>query len=293
MRISKPVLIAEIGCNHLGDINVAKKLIDVAADFCNIKYVKFQKRNNKILFSKKEYKSAHPVPKNSYGKTYGEHRDFLEFNLRQHIYLAKYCKKKKIEYFSSVWDIISAKEICKINPSIIKIGSGTNLNFPVLNYLCNKFEGTIHLSLGMTSKEEEKEILNLFIKNRRNQDLVLYACTSDYPVQSKDACLLEIERLQKNYIQNKKIIRDVGFSGHHLGIALDIAAYVLGAKYIERHFTLDRTLKGTDHSASLEPDGLRKLSRNLNAVYLAMKYKDKDILNCEISSRKKLKKIIS
>ena len=276
MNYSKPVLIAEVGCNHKGDLESAKEFIEVASSFCNLKYIKFQKRNPKSLLTKEEYNSPHPVPENSYGNTYGEHREYLEFNLKQHKELMNECSKKNMIYSSSVWDLISAKEISSLNPELIKVGSATNLDFEVLDYLCNNYNGKIHLSLGMTTKEEEEKIVNFFDKKKRCQDLILYACTSAYPVETDDVCLMEIERMVKKYKNTKKIF-DIGFSGHHKGIAFDIAAFTLGANYIERHFTLDRTWKGTDHAASLEPDGIRRLNKNLQSTFLALKYKDEDI----------------
>ena len=122
--------------------------------------------------------------------------------------------------------------------------------------------------------------------------MILYACTSAYPVETDDVCLLEIKRLIEKY-KTKNQVKDIGFSGHHKGISFDIAAYTLGANYIERHFTLDRTWKGTDHAASLEPDGLRRLNRNLKSLNLALKFKKKEILDIELQTRSKLKKNIN
>ena len=138
----------------------------------------------------------------------------------------------------------------------------------------------------MTSHEEEEEIIKLFEANGRAKDLVLFNCTSGYPVPFKDVCLLEITRMREAY---ESRVKAIGFSGHHLGIAVDTAAYTLGASIIERHYTLDRTWKGTDHAASLEPDGIRKLVRNLNAVHEALTYKTAEILPIEQVQRDKLK----
>ena len=120
--------------------------------------------------------------------------------------------------------------------------------------------------------------------------MVLYACTSAYPCEVKDLYVLEIKKIIDEY---KDRIFNVAFSGHHLGIAMDVGAYVLGAKYIERHFTLDRSMKGTDHSASLEPSGLSKLCRDLNNMYLGLKYKNGIIIKSELDQRKKLKRFLS
>ncbi|MBQ4214741.1 MAG: N-acetylneuraminate synthase family protein, partial [Bacteroidales bacterium] len=129
--------------------------------------------------------------------------------------------------------------------------------------------------------------LQFFESKKRNKDLVIYACTSGYPVPFNDVCLLELTRFRKEYSGR---VKSIGFSGHHLGIAVDSAAVALGAEWIERHFTLDRTWKGTDHAASLEPDGLRKLARDCRAVATALSYKQKDILDIELVQRDKLKK---
>lgn len=285
--MKEPKIIAEIGCNHKGDIDIAKEMILTAAKYCKADIVKFQKRCNKELLTPEEYNAPHPNPHNSYGNTYGEHREFLEFTLEQHKQLKKWCEEYGIEYSTSVWDVTSAKEITSLRPSLIKVPSACNLNKNLLQYLCDNFEGEIHLSFGMTTKEEEESIVEFFEKNKRNMDLVIYSCTSGYPVPFEDICLLEITRMREQYSNRVKAI---GFSGHHLGIAVDSAAVALGAEFIERHFTLDRTWKGTDHAASLEPDGVRKLVRDCKAVYKALSYKQIDILDIESVQRNKLKK---
>jgi N-acetylneuraminate synthase len=138
----------------------------------------------------------------------------------------------------------------------------------------------------MTTHEEEENIVKLFEANGRNKDLVLFNCTSGYPVPFEDICLLEITRMKKAYGDR---VKKIGFSGHHLGIAADVAAMTLGADVFERHYTLDRTWKGTDHAASLEPDGVRRLVRDLNNVHKALTYKQQEILPIEQVQRDKLK----
>lgn len=282
-----PKIIAEIGCNHKGDMSIAKELIMTAATYCKADVVKFQKRCNTELLSQEEYNTPHPNPANSYGDTYGAHRDFLEFDTEQHKQLQAWCKEFGIEYSTSVWDVTSAKEIASLKPSLIKIPSACNLNKPMLEYLCDNYEGEIHLSFGMTTKQEEEDIISFFESKGRNMDLVLYNCTSGYPVPFEDICLLEITRMREAYASRVKAI---GFSGHHLGIAVDSAAIALGAEWVERHYTIDRTWKGTDHAASLEPDGVRKLVRDCKAVAKALTYKSTDILDIESVQRNKLKK---
>jgi N-acetylneuraminate synthase len=174
-----------------------------------------------------------------------------------------------------------------INPSIIKVPSACNNNTDLLRILRDEYNGEVHVSLGMTTKLEEKNIVDFFesVGQAKNR-LVIYACTSGYPVPFEDVSLLEIKRLHNNY-ENR--VKDIGFSGHHLGISIDISAFTLGANIIERHFTKDRTWKGTDHAASLEPDGFRKLVRDLKATYKSLTYKNKEILDIEQMQRDKLK----
>lgn len=285
-KYPKPFVIAEIGCNHKGEMEIAKELVKVAKIFCNVDAVKFQKRHNKELLTKEQYESPHPNPVNSYGDTYGAHREYLEFDLEQHAELKSYCEEIGITYSTSVWDLTSAKEIASLNPDFIKIPSACNNHYEMLAWLCDHYNGEIHVSTGMTTKSEISELVDFFKGKGRNKDLVLYNCTSGYPVPFEDVCLLDINVLLENYGSD---IGQVGFSGHHLGIAVDIAAYTLGAPIIERHYTLDRTWKGTDHAASLEPMGLRKLSRDLNAVHKSLSYKKTDVLPIEEVQREKLK----
>ena len=282
----KPFVIAEVGCNHMGQMEIAKDLIETAAHFCKADAIKFQKRCPRELLTPEQYNAPHPNPHNSYGATYGEHREFLEFDVEQHKQLKKWCEEAGIIYSTSVWDLTSAKEIASLNPIFIKIPSACNTHYEMLQWLCDNYEGEIQLSFGMTTHDEEEEIVKLFEKNGRAKDLVLYNCTSGYPVPFKDVCLLELNRMREAY---ESRVKAIGFSGHHLGIAVDIAAYTLGAEYIERHYTLDRTWKGTDHAASLEPDGVRKLVRNLNGAYEALTYKSEEILPIEQVQRNKLK----
>ena len=283
---NKPFVIAEAGCNHMGQMEIAKDLIETAAHFCKADAIKFQKRCPKELLTPEQYNAPHPNPVNSYGKTYGEHREFLEFTVDQHAQLKEWCEEAGIIYSTSVWDMTSAKEIASLKPQFIKIPSACNTHFEMLQWLCDNYDGEIQLSFGMTSHEEEEEIVKLLEANGRAKALILFNCTSGYPVPFKDVCLLEITRMREAYEDR---VKSIGFSGHHLGIAVDTAAYTLGANIIERHYTLDRTWKGTDHAASLEPDGIRKLVRNLTAVHEALTYKAAEILPIEQVQRDKLK----
>jgi N-acetylneuraminate synthase len=282
----KPRIVAEIGCNHMGQMDIAKELIDMAKQ-AGVKYVKFQKRNNKELLTVEQYNTPHPMPHNSYGNTYGDHREYLEFSVDQNKLLKEYCDSIDMIYSTSVWDVTSALEMIIFSPKFLKVPSACNNNFEMLRVLRDEFKGQVQISIGMTTRDEVEEIVNFFEKTDQAQSrLVIYSCTSGYPVPAQDVSLLEINWLYDNYGQR---VSEIGFSGHHNGIALDIAAYTLGARWIERHFTKDRTWKGTDHAASLEYNGLEKLSRDLNACFHALHFKESEILPIERFQRDKLK----
>lgn len=279
-------VVAEIGCNHKGEMSIAKELILTAAVYCKADYVKFQKRNNRELLPPEQYDAPHPNPANSYGPTYGAHREFLEFSTEQHRELMTFCADNNIGYSTSVWDVTSAREMASLKPVFLKVPSASNLHWEMLSVLTDEYGGGIQLSLGMTTQAEEDQIVEFFERKGRAKDLVLYACTSGYPVAFGDIALKEITRLKGKFDGR---VQSIGFSGHHLGIAADIAALALGSEWIERHFTLDRTWKGTDHAASLEPDGLRRLCRDVRNVAEALEFKREEMLPVEIETRRKLK----
>lgn len=281
-----PVLIAEVGCNHKGSLETALSFIDVAANFCHVSHIKFQKRDPRSLLSPAQYDAPHPVPENSYGPTYGAHREALELTADDHRILADACTEAGLVYSCSVWDLPSLRAITPLRPTYLKIPSACNTHIELIDAMATEFEGDIHVSLGMTTRAEEEALAERLRHHGRLGDTVIYACTSGYPVAAEESYLLEINRLCETYGSETMAI---GYSGHHLGIALDIAAYTLGATYIERHFTLDRTWKGTDHAASLEPDGLRRLRRDLDAVALALQARPTEIVDIEIPQREKLK----
>jgi len=281
-----PTLIAEIGCNHMGDLEIAKRFIEVAGSFCEVQNVKFQKRSNRDLLPPDQFDAPHPVPTNSFGDTYGEHREYLEFSLEEHRKLKDHCDERGMTYATSVWDVPSLREMVTLEPTYLKVPSAANTNVELLTEMCTDFGGQIHISLGMTTRAEEEQMMELFRRHGRAGDVVLYACTSGYPIQASEACLLEIPRLIEAYGDE---LHAVGYSGHHNGISLDTVAFTLGATYIERHFTLDRTWKGTDHAASLEPDGLRRLQRNLAQAAEALETRPQEILPDEEAQRAKLK----
>lgn len=282
----EPTVVAEIGCNHRGEMATAEELIKIAAFFCKADYAKFQKRNPRELLSDEAYAAPHPNPMHAYGETYGEHRERLELDTDQHRQLIDWCAQYGIKYACSVWDMTSAREIIALGGDYVKVPSASNTHHEMVRMICDDFGGGIHVSLGMTTRAERDALLALLDDKGRLKDTVVYHCTSGYPVPFEDCHLLEIQELAADIGER---VAAIGFSGHHLGIAVDVAAYALGARWFERHFTLDRTWKGTDHAASLEPDGLRRLCRDLRATSRALTTKPAEILEIEKPQRDKLK----
>lgn len=258
----KPVLVAELGANHQGNIDLAYDMIEAAAK-AGADYCKFQKRMPSECLTKERYEAPY-LSEHSFGRTYGEHREKLEFSRSQHEDLKNCCEVNGIKYACSVWDVTSAKDIISLGPDYIKVPSAHNEDFRLLGYLFENWEKPIHISNGMMDPHVEELWREGFCQpTTKASAIVPYVCTSKYPCDMKDLKLGDIPNWTLDY-------EEVGFSGHHRGIAVDIAAYTLGATYIERHFTLDRTMKGRDHAASLEPRGLETLARDLKAVYSAM-----------------------
>jgi len=212
-----PKVIAEIGCNHCGNFELAKELIMMAAQFSKVDVVKLQKRTPRECLTPEEYNKPHPNPANSYGKTYGEHREFLEFDIEKHRQLKAVAENFGVEYSTSVWDMTSAREVVSLNPVLIKVPSACNTHYEMLSLLCGEYGGDLHISLGMTARREEEEIVAFLEKKGRLAQTVLYHCTSGYPVPFEDLNLLEINRLIKSYGSR---VQAIGYSGHHLGIAV-------------------------------------------------------------------------
>jgi N-acetylneuraminate synthase len=265
-------------------------MIMIAASFCKADVIKFQKRTPRELLSPEAYAAPHPNPMHAYGATYGEHRERLEFTAAQHRELQTCCAQYGATYGASVWDLTSAREIIALSPAYLKIPSACNLDLQLLALIANEYAGDLHVSLGMTTRAEEERLVAELERLGLARRTILYSCTSGYPVAFEDICLEEITRLRETYTHR---VKEIGFSGHHLGIAADIAAITLGARWVERHFTLDRTAKGTDHAASLEPDGLRRLARDIRNVSKALRPKPAEILDIEFAQRAKLKRNVT
>jgi N-acetylneuraminate synthase len=248
--------IAEIGINHNGNIDIAKKLIDEAAKV-GFDAVKFQKRTIDIVYSKEILDSPRESP---WGNTQREQKEGLEFGLDQYDEIDKYCKKQKILWFASAWDTESLKFLDKYNLNYNKIASAmiTDLNF--LEEVAKRKKHTF-ISTGMSSSKNIDDAVKIFSNN--NCSFELMHCVSTYPCKSEDVNLNVIDSLKKKY--NCK----VGYSGHENGIIISLAAYVKGISSLERHITLDRSMYGSDQSASLEPRGIRELMTGIEKIKLS------------------------
>jgi N-acetylneuraminate synthase len=275
-------IIAEIGCNHQGDVDIARRMIEVAR-YCGVDAVKLQKRDNRHYLTPAQYDKVYDNP-NSFGKTYGEHREFLELSVDEHAELREHAESLGLACFASVWDANSARQMIEMNPEMVKIPSACITDENLLGAV-NTPDVPVLVSAGMSTIEE---LDRMVARLDKVDELYLFQCTSTYPCDFKDINLSVIPMLKERY---KGRVKGVGYSGHHLGIAVDIAAVAMGASLIERHFTLDRTMKGTDHAASLEPEGMRRLVRDIRAFESARGKPVKERLPCEMTSWEKLRKV--
>mgnify|MGYP001443176321 CR=1 FL=1 len=279
---NNPFIIAEIGHNHQGNTKRAKDLI-LAAKKAGASAVKLQKRNNKTLFTKKFYNSPYDNP-NSFAKTYGSHRDFLELSKNQFKELVNYSKKIKIELFATPFDIESVKFLENMNVKCYKIASA-DLRNTVLQKEVAKTKKPIFLSTGGgTLKDVKRAVKNI---TSINKDLSILHCTASYPCNIKDMNLNVISTYLKEFPKNL-----IGISDHENGIDAASIAYMLGARVFEKHFTLNRADKGTDNAYSLEPQGLEKLIRNIKRIPSMLGSKEKKILNSEKEPIRKMSKSI-
>ncbi len=262
-------IIAEIGHNHGGDLQRCLQMFKVAKE-CGVDAVKLQKRDNKRLFTKSIYDSPYDN-ENSYGKTYGEHREALEFDFDQYSELMGYSKELNLDFFATAFDFESVDFLEKLGVKAYKIASGDLLNTPLQKYIAQTGK-RIYLSTGGGTFEDIQRAYNNI--TALNFNLVIMQCTASYPADVEDMHLGVIPRLIEKYNL------PIGLSDHYDGILMSAIAYMLGARVFEKHFTLHHTWKGTDQAFSLEPIGMRKLVRDLNKIELAMK-SDKILLECE------------
>ena len=253
-------IIAEAGVNHNGDINIAKKLVDKAKE-AGVDAIKFQTFRAENLVTKE-------APKAEYQKeTTGDGSQFemlkkLALSLEDHITLKRYCEEKGIMFISTPFDFESVDLLEKTDVSLYKVSSGDLTNLPLLSYIANKNKPII-LSTGMANLGEVEEAVET-ISKAGNDRIILLHCTSNYPTAYEDVNLRAMLTMKEAF----KL--PVGYSDHTIGIEIPIAAVALGAKVVEKHFTLDRNMKGPDHRASIEPDELKIMVRSIRNIELAM-----------------------
>jgi N-acetylneuraminate synthase len=255
--MKKPYLIAEIGINHNGSLDIAKKLIDNAKD-TGFDAVKFQKRTINIVYDQKTLDTPRESP---WGNTTREQKMGLEFEKPEYDEIEKYCKEVNIEWFASAWDVKSLEFLDSYDLKHHKIASAMIVDHNFLNEVAKRNKYTF-ISTGMSSKKDIDSAVNIFKKN--NCSFELMHCVSTYPMKTEDANLITIKQLKKEYNCN------VGYSGHENGVAVSLAAVMLGITSLERHITLDRAMYGSDQAASLELSGMKNLTVSINKIILSL-----------------------
>lgn len=269
-------IIAEIGINHNGDMNIAKKLIDIAAiSGCDI--VKFQKRTVDNVYTK-EYLEGHRV--SPWGDTQRAQKEGLEFGENEYNEIDQYCKEKGIDWTASAWDIDAQKFLQRYNLKYNKVASALLTNYEILEEIADEGRYTF-ISTGMSTYEEIDKAVEIF--RSKNCRFELMHCNSTYPMKNEDANLLIIKELEKRYKCK------IGYSGHEAGALVSICAATLGATSIERHITLDKTMYGSDQSSSIEPNELFKLVKDIREVKEILGDGKKELSEAEMEIRQKLR----
>ena len=277
-----PFVIAEIGHNHQGNIESAIKLI-LSAAHAGASAAKFQKRDNKTLFTPELYNQPYNS-ENSFGETYGKHREALEFGVEEYKICIAEAQRVGITFFATAFDFRSADFLSELDMPVFKIASGDLQNLPLLKYVA-KLNKPMIISTGGSNFQMIQNAVET-IRTVHNQVAILQ-CTASYPAKYEHLNLKVISKLRDLYPENV-----IGYSGHDNGIAMAVVAYTLGARIVEKHFTLNRTLKGTDHVFSLEPQGMQKMVRDLKRSALALGDGEKIIYADETAPIKKMGKMI-
>ena len=257
---SRCYVIAEIGHNHQGDIEKARELFR-EAKLAGANAVKLQKRDNRRLYTANAYNKPYDN-ENSFGSTYGEHREFLEFGLGEYTALKAYAKELGVDFFATAFDMASADLLESLEVPAFKIASGDLRSIPLLKHVA-RFGRPMVVSTGGARLEDVERAYDAIMPI--NEQLAILQCTAGYPAAFEELDLRVIATYRARFPGAV-----VGFSSHDNGIVMPIAAYMLGARIVEKHFTLNRTMKGTDHAFSLEPVGLRKMVRDLERTHKAM-----------------------
>ena len=275
-------IIAEVGHNHGGSVDVCKQIFDAAKN-AGVSAVKLQKRDNKSLFTKAFYDSAYHS-ENAYGATYGAHREALEFGESEFRELKQYAESLNLVFFATAFDFKSVDFLENIGVPCYKIASGDLTNIPLLKYVA-KTNRPLIVSSGASTLDDVRRAYDAVLPI--NPRLAILHCTAEYPSDHKDMNL----RVVQTYIHEFPNAL-IGISDHDNGIAMSLVAYVLGARVIEKHFTLNRAWKGTDHSFSLEREGMRRLVRDVRRTAVALGDGVKRVYDKEKSAKLKMGKMI-
>lgn len=277
-------VIAEIGANHMGKLDIAKEMITRARE-CGVNAVKFQKRDNKSLFTKQMFDSPYEN-ENSFGPTYGEHRDALEFGLDEFAELIKHSKEQGVTMITTPFDFKSADFLAELEMPAYKTASADITNTPFLKYIAEMGKPML-VSTGGSSLEDVQRAHDAILPI--NDQVCFLQCTSSYPAEAEDMNLRVIQTYKDAFPDCV-----IGLSDHQNGIAMALVGYVLGARVIEKHFTLNRGWRGTDQPFSLEPGGLRRLVRDLQRAKVGLGDGVKRRLETEVIPLKKLgKKLVA
>uniref|UniRef100_A0A0B8RW82 N-acetylneuraminate-9-phosphate synthase n=1 Tax=Philothamnus irregularis TaxID=1899461 RepID=A0A0B8RW82_9SAUR len=275
-------IIAEIGQNHQGDLEIAKQMIRVAKE-CGADCAKFQKSELEHKFNRRALERPY-TSKHSWGRTYGEHKRHLEFSHDQYRELQRYAKEIGIFFTASGMDEMAIEFLHELDVPFFKVGSGDTNNFPYLEKTARKGRPMV-ISSGMQSMSTMQQVYKLV--KPINPNFCFLQCTSAYPLHPEDVNLCVITEYRSAFPDIP-----IGYSGHETGVAISIAAVAMGAKILERHITLDKTWKGNDHQASLEPKELAELVRSIRMVEKAMGSPIKQLLTCEEACNEKLGKSV-
>ncbi len=273
---NKCIIVAEIGINHNGDIDIAKKMIDVAK-LAGIDYVKFQKRTIDLVYTPEELDRHRESP---WGTTNRQQKEGLEFSEEEYDEIDRYCAEKKMGWFASPWDWKSVEFLMNYNPPFIKLASACITDFELLEAVSRTGKPVI-LSTGMSTAEEVKKAVDFL----HPQVKYILACTSTYPTDPEEVNLNFIRTLYFEYPDIK-----VGFSNHHPGVVLMVVAAALGAKMIEFHMTLNRAIYGSDQAASIEIPGAFKLVKYMRDLEKALGTGSWTVFDSEEKIKKKLRK---
>lgn len=273
-------IIAEIGINHNGDINVAKQLIDLAKE-CGCDAVKFQKRDIDVVYTQEFLNSPRESP---WGTTQRDQKAGLEFGPAEYKEIDQYCKNKGIEWFASAWDMNSLKFLDQFNCKYAKVASAMLADVPLLKAIASRKKHTF-ISTALSELPMVENAVKIF--RDAGCPFELMHCVGTYPMRDEDANLKCINTLRDLFKCN------VGYSGHEVGIAISIGAAAFGISSLERHITLDRAMYGSDQAASLEPAGLRMMVGAVRKVNIALGTGEKHVISAEAPVALKLREHIS